>query len=135
MLLFVHNETRPFFYQGFQRLGHKEIEKAYQIISIMNRNQVFSQTGETELIDIFISFLLSKTGYLYLLRIFCHQFSNRQFRLQGTIDLKLRSYYHTGSNFHNHSVFIINLRFYLFMISSECEVETCHVMLVRLYVF
>ena len=72
MLLFVHNETRPFFYQGFQRLGHKEIEKAYQIISIMNRNQVFSQTGETELIDIFISFLLSKTGYLYLLRIFCH---------------------------------------------------------------
>ena len=54
MLLFVHNETRPFFYQGFQRLGHKEIEKAYQIISIMNRNQIFSQTGETELIDIFI---------------------------------------------------------------------------------
>ena len=47
MLLFVHNETRPFFYQGFQRLGHKEIEKAYQIISIMNRNQIFSQTGDT----------------------------------------------------------------------------------------
>ena len=38
----------------------------------MNRNQVFSQMGETELIDIFISFLLSKTGYLYLLWIFCH---------------------------------------------------------------
>ena len=78
MLLPSDNETCPLFNQGLQGFRHKEVEETDPIFSVTYRYQVLSQTGETKLIQICISCLLSKAGDLHLRRIFRCQSGNGQ---------------------------------------------------------
>ena len=133
MLLPSDNETCPLFNQGLQGFRHKEVEETDPIFSVTYRYQVLSQTGETKLIQICISCLLSKAGDLHLRRIFRCQSGNGQLGPQSATDLHLRSNDHTGGNLYNHPLLIINFRLYLLVISGKREVETGNVVSVRLY--